>query len=419
MLIFRRLFGLLRLLIQGVYLALSQIWANKARSVLTTIGIIIGVASVTAVIAALTGLKANVLSEFTSFGTNKIFIAPNRPDEGLLRHISRHKLRFTPELFEGLHQHCPSIDQFTLMAPTGGSVHVGDYSIESVQITGINPSWHKIENRPLIEGRPFSVIDEQQGWQVCIITPEVRDKLHLDRECVGENIYLANRSFRIVGVIEPQASSKMFGGSGANSEIMVPFNTSWKIWEPYIFAIATSKSPEVSDEARAELTFFLRQARRLKPGQPDTFVLHVMEQYLKQFNQLAIAITLIAGGIVSISLLVGGVGIMNIMLVSVSERTREIGLRKAVGARPFAIMLQFLIEAVMLCFFGGLLGLLFGEMLTAIMAGIPEARLEKAFIPGWAVGLSFGFAALVGVFFGMFPAIKAARLDPIEALRHE
>ena len=419
MIIFRPLLGLLRLLIQGVYLALSQIWANKARSVLTTIGIIIGVASVTAVIAALTGLKANVLGEFESFGTNKIFITPERPREGALRHISWNQLRFTPEQFEGLHQHCPSVDQFTLMATTGGSVHIGDYSIESVRVTGINPSWHKIENRPLVQGRPFSVIDEQQGWQVCIITPEVRDKLRLDRECVGQSVYIADRSFRIVGVIEPQASSAMFGGGGANSEIMVPFNTAWKIWKPYVFAIATSKSPEVSDEARAELMFFLRQARRLKPGQPNTFVMHVMEQYLKQFNQLAMAITMIAGGIVSISLLVGGVGIMNIMLVSVSERTREIGLRKAVGARPFAIMLQFLIEAVMLCFFGGVLGLLFGEMLTALMASIPEAKLDKAFIPGWAVGLSFGFAAAVGVFFGMFPAIKAARLDPIEALRHE
>src|SRR5256885_9667504 len=129
--------------------------------------------------------------------------------------------------------------------------------------------------------------------------------------------------------------------------------------------------------------------------------------------------TMVATGIVGISLLVGGVGIMNIMLVSVSERTREIGLRKAVGARPSAILLQFLIEATMLCLMGGLIGLLAGQGLTSAMASIPQAKLEKAYIPGWAVALSFGFSAAVGLIFGMFPAIKAARLDPIEALRHE
>jgi putative ABC transport system permease protein len=130
-------------------------------------------------------------------------------------------------------------------------------------------------------------------------------------------------------------------------------------------------------------------------------------------------VTLIATGIVGISLLVGGVGIMNIMLVSVSERTREIGLRKAVGARPGAILLQFLIEAVMICLMGGLIGLLFGQGMTSLMARIPQAQLQNAAIPAWAVALSFGFCALTGLAFGMFPAIKAARLDPIEALRHE
>jgi putative ABC transport system permease protein len=129
--------------------------------------------------------------------------------------------------------------------------------------------------------------------------------------------------------------------------------------------------------------------------------------------------TMVAAGIVGISLLVGGVGIMNIMLVSVSERTREIGLRKAVGARPSAILFQFLIEATMLCLMGGLVGLLVGQGLTTAMASIPQAKLDKAYIPGWAVALSFGFSAAVGLIFGMFPAIKAARLDPIDALRHE
>jgi putative ABC transport system permease protein len=157
----------------------------------------------------------------------------------------------------------------------------------------------------------------------------------------------------------------------------------------------------------------------LKVDEENTFRIESVEQFVQQFNSVATAITMVAGGIVGISLLVGGVGIMNIMLVSVSERTREIGLRKAVGARPSAILLQFLIEAVMLCLMGGLTGLLAGQGLTTAMASIPEAKLEQAYIPAWAVALSFGFSAAVGLIFGMFPAIKAARLDPIEALRHE
>ena len=186
-----------------------------------------------------------------------------------------------------------------------------------------------------------------------------------------------------------------------------------------MYAIAASRTPELSEEAQAELRFFLRRKRQLKPGEPDTFGVQAIQKFLEQFEQLAAMVTLVAGGIVGISLLVGGVGIMNIMLVSVSERTREIGLRKAVGARPSAILLQFLVEAVMLCLIGGLIGLLCGQLITVGLGAIPQAKLERAYIPIWAIGLSFGFSALVGVVFGMFPAIKAARLDPIEALRHE
>ncbi|MCK4299621.1 MAG: FtsX-like permease family protein, partial [Planctomycetes bacterium] len=143
------------------------------------------------------------------------------------------------------------------------------------------------------------------------------------------------------------------------------------------------------------------------------------QRFLEQFNKVALAITAVAGGIVGISLLVGGIGIMNIMLVSVSERTREIGLRKAVGAGPVAILLQFLVEAVTLCLIGGLVGVTVGQLLTTAIANIPNAQLEKAYIPAWAIALSFGFAMAVGLFFGMIPAVKAARLDPIDALRHE
>jgi len=407
------------LMLQSAWLALGQIWSNKTRSSLTTIGIIIGVASVTAVIAALTGLKAKVLNEFETFGTNKIYISAQWPRSGPLRHASWRTIRFKPEMFDGLLDHCPSVEQYTCITWGRDTVRFGERTIDDVRVNGINPSWHEIENRSIKLGRPFSLIDKTQSWQVCIINPEVRDKLRLDRDCIGQRILLGRRSFRIVGVVEKQVESSMFGGSSSKAEVFVPFETAWKIWQPWIWAIATSKNAEVSEEAQAELKFFLRRSRHIKPGEPDTFRLEVIEQYVQKIKQLSLVLTAVAGGIVGISLLVGGVGIMNIMLVSVSERTREIGLRKAVGARPSAIMLQFLVEAVMLCMFGGLIGVGFGQLLTFAVSKIPNAKLDMAYIPAWAIVVAFGFSAFVGIFFGMFPAVKAARLDPIEALRHE
>jgi putative ABC transport system permease protein len=188
--------------------------------------------------------------------------------------------------------------------------------------------------------------------------------------------------------------------------------------KPWIAAFAASKTTELVEDAQAEIKFFLRRTRNIRPGEPDTFRVESVKRFLETFNMIALVVTLVAGGIVGISLLVGGVGIMNIMLVSVSERTREIGLRKAVGARKTAILTQFLIESLVLCFIGGLVGVGLGQCLTLIISKINPV-LEMVYIPVWAILLSFGFAGSVGIFFGMFPAIKAARLDPIEALRHE
>ena len=419
MILLRAPLAFLRLLIRSVFLAMGQIWANKVRSILTTIGIVIGVASVTAVIAALTGLRANVLEDFESLGVNKIYLFPRWPDKGPFRQADWDKIMLRPEHFDGLLSHCPSVNRFTRVHRIGGmQVRHGERSADA-QLIGMERSWHKIENRFVTLGRPFSLIDDSATRQVCLITAAVRDKLRLDRDCVGQRVGIHGRAFTIVGIIEPPTEYGIIGGGGRDEEVFIPFRTMHKLFPGGMFAIATSRTPELSEEAQAELRFFLRRTRNLKPGEPDTFGVEAVQKYLEQFVAMAAMITLIASGIVGISLVVGGVGIMNIMLVSVSERTREIGLRKAVGARPSAILLQFLVEAVMICLLGGLIGLLIGQLLTAGMASIPMAKLDKAYIPIWAVGLSFGFSAFVGVVFGMFPAIKAARLDPIEALRHE
>ncbi len=421
MILLRWPLGLLRLLIRSVLLALSQIWANKGRSILTTIGIVIGVGAVTAVIAALTGLKTNVLKDFESLGTNTMFVVPNRPDSGPHRYASWRSLRFRPEDFDGLADHCPSVDKLTRIVASGGAVvRYGDRS-DDATLLGIEPAWHEIESRSVTMGRPFSLIDDSAARNVCLITAKLRDKLRLDRDCIGQRISVDDRGYMVIGVVEPPVERSMLGGRRANQEVFIPFRSFWKVYRysGYLYAMATSRDPSLSAEAQAEIRFFMRRRRDVAPGEPDTFRVEAVQKYLDQFNEISMMVTLVAGGIVGISLLVGGVGIMNIMLVSVSERTREVGLRKAVGARSSAILLQFLVEAIILCLIGGLIGVLLGQLLTSVMAAFPQAKLQNAYIPLWAIGMSFGFSSCVGVVFGMFPAIKAARLDPIEALRHE
>jgi putative ABC transport system permease protein len=415
-----------RLLYQSVYLALSQIWANKTRSMLTTLGIIIGVASVTAVIAALSGLKAKILTQVESLGTNTIFISARRPDRGPMQHVSWWSIRFLPEHFDGILEHCPSVARFGRQTWVGRyTVSHRDKSSEGVTVRGVEPACHQIDHRPVTIGRPLSVIDEMQVRQVCLIDPKLRNDLNLDRDCIGQTVLIGHDTFYIVGVVEPRPENIFGGGNQESSEIFIPFKVGLKMQRyPSIWALAESKSAKVSDDALAEIRFFLRRMRNIKPGEPDTFQVQSLQNELQTFNEITVIVTLVAGGIVGISLLVGGVGIMNIMLVSVSERTREIGLRKAVGAKNSAILTQFMIESIVLCCMGGLVGIVCGQLLITVIDNIVRAAfhvtvLDMAYIPAWAIALSFAFAGSVGIFFGMFPAIKASRLDPIEALRHE
>jgi len=412
---------LLRVTLQTVGLAIGQIWANKTRALLTALGIIIGVGSVVAVIAALTGMKQFVLDEFESIGATRVYIDNDMPRS--MRHkISWRDTLLTIEEIDAIKQHAPSITKITPRSPQNMSVQYGENIAEGVGVTGIWPDWHDIEDRHVTMGRPFIEIDETERRNVCLVNDLAIEELNLDRDPTGEYILVGGRRFLIVGVVETKdLSAQMFGGRDTRVEIFVPFSTMQKVTNrDWIHdAFAQMSSPEVSDEAQAEVSFILRNMRDLGPEDEDTFEVFVTQQAIDQFTGVAAGITAVAGGVVSISLLVGGIGIMNIMLVSVSERTREIGLRKAVGARPSIILLQFLVEAVVLCSIGGLIGLVLGQSLTLAMQQIPSANLEKASIPPWAIALAFAFSAGVGIVFGMFPAIKASRLDPIEALRHE
>ncbi len=406
------------LIYQSVVLALGQVWTNKLRSILTTLGIVIGVASVSTVVAALTGLQKRVLNEFESFGTRKMFVFPARPDWGGRRANVPFK-RLEPELFDGMLAFAPGVESFTRNMRTQMPVSFGTKN-EDVQVSGIEPPWHEIENRFVTVGRPFGLIDTQQARPVALITPKLQDRLGMDRDPTGQSMLIDGQRFTVIGIVEAARESTFLGDGSEDLEVYVPFNTIHRM-RPFngTFVIAQAVSTDAAPEAVAEVQFYMRQKRGISVGEPDDFRVEFIERFVQQFNSIALAITAVATGIVAISLLVGGIGIMNIMLVSVSERTREIGLRKAVGARPGAILLQFLIEAVVLCLIGGLVGLAIGQTLVAAVARIPAAGLADATIPPWAIALSFGFSAVVGLVFGMFPAIKAARLDPIDALRHE
>lgn len=414
MILLRWLLALLLLIYQGMFLAMGQVWANKVRSLLTMLGIIIGVASVTSVIAALTGLKQSILAQFESFGTNRIFIMPAEPQDG--HHHRWSELRFYPRDFDGLLDHCPSVASMTRVCELDRTVSFGAHAKQNVTVRGIEATWHAVESRPVVRGRPFSLIDNSQPRAVCLINEKTRNTFGLDADPSGQALMIDNRRFTIVGMVA--SSTSVFSDNRGRLEVFIPFKIAYAPDRGMVCDVA-SRSPDVSLEARAEVHAFLRRKRHLGMTKPDNFKLVAVQKFLDDFQTMATAVTAVASGIVAISLLVGGVGIMNIMLVSVSERTREIGLRKAVGAGPSAILLQFLVEALVLCLLGGALGIIAGEGITLLLKSIPAANLGKAAIPGWAVALSFSFAAGVGLIFGMFPAIKAARLDPIEALRHE
>jgi putative ABC transport system permease protein len=406
--------------LQAISLAFSQIWANKSRAFLTALGIIVGVASTTAVIAALTGLKARVLTEFESVGASKFFVFPDRPNNAPRNMYTFEKIRVTPEEVRAIRDECTLVKAVTPITEVGLNVQQGDKIIEGITVAGIWPEWHVVQNRYVEEGRPFTQIDEEGERQVCLINQDAIRELNLPANPVGESILIGGRRFAVVGIVET-TQARFFGMNTSSAELFIPFSVAKKMQDRNFFMRIEGlfTSPEAAEDGQDEVRFVMRRMRGILPGGIETFRVAAIDRFIEQFKALAAGITAIAGGIVGISLLVGGIGIMNIMLVSVSERTREIGLRKAVGATPMAILLQFLLEAVTLCLVGGFIGIAVGRLAAFGLTKIPGAQLDQADIPLWAVAVSFLFSAATGVVFGMFPAIKASRLDPIEALRHE
>lgn len=417
----RGILSIPQVLLQTLILALGQLWANRVRALLTTLGIVIGVASTIAIVGGTQGLKAFVLKEFESFGASRFVIFPRNPRETPNRY-SPQQIQLKLREARMLERNCPSISRLTPVKSFVAQVQFGDRVEQNVRITGMDEDWHLIEGRTIIAGRPFSRIDEQEQRAVCIVNDKAVEELGLDKEPATQTILVGGRKFLVVGVVETKTLPAIFGGGEPLSEVYIPFSAANAMKPEPIFGLfiqGTMISPNAFDDLEAEVRASLRRSRELKPDDPDTFAVRATEQAISSINRVSVGLTIAATCIVAISLIVGGVGIMNIMLASVSERTREIGLRKAVGAPPIVILTQFLVEAVVLCLSGALIGLILGYGLVAGLRAIPDGPMEGASVPAWSVWLSVGFSAFTGIAFGMFPAIKAARLDPIEALRHE
>jgi len=408
----------LRLLWQTVFLAIGQVWANKVRAVLTALGIIIGVLGVTVVAAGLDGMQGYVLTQFEGIGAKKMWLWGDVPDSKRSV-MSWTDVKITTYEANLILDNAETIETLTPGCRASWNVTNGKKISQGVRVTGIWPTWHEIENRQVLFGRPFSRIDDDENRQVCLINEQGIEELELDTDPVGDYILVSGRRFLIVGVVETKEAS-MFEGGQSRTELYIPFATH-KMMNPYTWTDLTLQmyDPDKSEDSKAEISFILRNHRNLSPDDENTFDMFVVQSAIENFNNVARVIGMVMGGVVAVSLLVGGIGIMNIMLVSVSERTREIGLRKAMGAKPPVVLLQFLVEAVVLCVVGGLVGLFIGNVLVAGVQFIPDFPLDSIAIPKWAVMLSLGFSAAVGIVFGMFPAIKASMLNPIDALRHE
>ena len=399
--------------------ALASIRAHGLRSFLTTLGIIIGVASVIAVVSLIQGLSHSITSQFEGLGGNSLTI---QSDTSLQEAMQGKRNRLTLADFEAIVHHIDGISDVTpLFAVNLGGDRMLRYTGTSAftQVIATRASFQDSRQIYPGSGRFITDADDASRRRVVVIGETVRENLKLPEDPIGEFIEMGGEWFKIVGVTESRG--EMFGFS-QDDYVIIPFATGMAMSADPLrqdlqisFTVADIEEIE---PVKDRVTALLRQLHKLKPGQRNDFKVQTASQLTESFSQVIATVTVVLGGIVSVSLLVGGIGIMNIMLVSVTERTREIGISKALGAKRHHILLQFLIEATVLSLLGGLVGILLGYGLgfgaAKLLPGFPDA-----YVPWWAVALAFGFSTLVGIIFGLMPAAKAAKLDPIEALRYE
>ena len=399
--------------------AIRAILSNKFRSFLSMLGIIIGVAAVIIMMAIGQGSKENVKAELSKMGTNLLTIRPGaerrfagaRPDPASLQTLKE-------EDVEAIKREATLITYVSAEVTASGQVIYGNKNTTAT-LYGESPDYLEIKKWELAEGDCFTEEDCIKNAKVCVVGTTVVEQLFGDKNynCIGKNIRFKNIPFRIVGILKSKGYNNW--GMDQDNLLIAPNTTVMKrvAAQTWYSSIAVSAlSEEMSEAAIEELKEILRRSHKIKEGDEDNFTIRSQKEMMEMMNSTANVMTTLLLCVACISLIVGGIGIMNIMLVSVTERTKEIGLRMSVGARGIDILSQFLIEAVLMSITGGIIGVLFGMLITY---GITTFAQWPVQIQPWSVMLSFAVCTFTGIFFGWYPAKKAANLDPIEAIRYE
>ncbi len=397
--------------------AFDALACNKVRSFLTALGIIIGVGAVIAMVSLGQGAQARVEQEIASMGTNILMIRP-----GSLRSWGVHVGGGTQQSlsaadFEAIAAECPAV---ALASPTigaGAQIVFGNQNWNT-RVEGYNEHFPAIRNWKLEQGEFFTEAHVKSAARVAVLGKTVAERLFPSGDAVGQTIRIRNLPFKVLGVLAPKGENAW--GRDQDDTVIVPYTAVQKKLlggaTHVQGGVAAAVSPRATHLAQQQIEALLRQRHRIGPGQEDDFTVRNQTDIAEAAEATNRVLTLLLGSIAAVSLLVGGIGIMNIMLVAVSERTREIGIRMAVGARPRHIRLQFLAESMVLCLVGGMLGIGAG---IAGSYGISGLLGWPTLISPASILISVTFAAAVGIFFGLYPAHKAASLDPIEALRYE
>ncbi len=408
-------------LLVNIRIALRALRVNRLRSALTMLGIIIGVAAVIAMVAVGSGATAKIHEQIRSIGSNVIIVLSGSTTSGGMRVGAGSVMTLSEDDAKAIAGECPAVALTASSVRGTGQVVLGNDNWSTV-IQGVTPEYLEIRDVRIFNGRPFTWQDVDGATKVALVGQTVVKNLFGGTDPIGQTIRIKKVPFTVIGSLSAKGQSAL--GQDQDDVILLPISTAKKkvlgVSQANARAVGAivvqARGPMVMREAEEQIAALLRQRHRLQPEQDNDFTVRNLVEMFAAQEQAARVMSILLGAIASVSLVVGGIGIMNIMLVSVTERTREIGLRLAVGARAHDILTQFLVEAVTLSLIGGLVGVALGLSMSIL---ISYFAMWSTQISGGAVLMAFAFAALVGICFGYYPARKAAFLDPIEALRYE
>jgi putative ABC transport system permease protein len=406
-------------LAEGILIALEALWANKLRTILTLLGNIVGVMSVIAVVSIIDGMNLFIRNEVASEGSG-VFRVQQVNELDILSDFDKFlKSLHNPEItladLAALGERLTLAEYLDVSQSTSADVRYERHYINSVGVQGRSENYPLLGKWELKDGRHLSTQELAHGALVAVIGFDIADRMYVGVDPIGKEIKIAGNSFRIIGVLDKKAG--ILSGN-QNLNVIIPVTTYERVFGSHRSFVIWVKSADLErvHECADEVRMVMRSRRHLPPRREDNFAIVTSDNLLKIWSGISTGIFAALIGIVSISLVVGGIVIMNIMLVSVTERTREIGIRKAVGATRMNVLWQFLVEAITLSSVGGALGIVFGFATAAAVAYF--SPLPYA-IKLWSIVVGLGVTFAVGVFFGIYPAVQAARLDPIEALRYE